>query len=105
MTIRLLAILILLALAPTALAADDTRNAVFNERVRSLQLFEGDSPFAVVGAAAMTLGDDCGIRVEFDILADDRQYLRYSITHCNADWRPSGLAYMEYVDGLSLIHI
>lgn len=101
MTIRLLAILILLALAPTALAADDTRNAVYNERVRSLQLFEGDSPFAVVGAAAMTLGDDSGIRVEFDILADDRQYLRYSVTHCNADWRPSGLAYMEYVDGFN----
>lgn len=101
MKIRLLAILILLAVAPRALAADDTRNAVYNERVRSLQVFEGDALFTEPGTAAMVLGDDRGIRVEFDILADDRQYLRYSVTHCNADWRPSGLAYMEYVDGFN----
>ena len=99
MKIRLLAILILLA--PRALAADDTRNAVYDEHVRSLQVFEGDALFTEPGTAAMVLGDDCGIRVEFDILADDRQYLRYSVTHCNADWRPSGLAYMEYVDGFN----
>ena len=101
MKIRLLAILIFLALAPRALAADDTRNAVYDEHVRSLQVFEGDALFTEPGTAAMVLGDDCGIRVEFDILADDRQYLRYSVTHCNADWRPSGLAYMEYVDGFN----
>ena len=101
MKIRLLAILILLALAPRALAADDTRNAVYDEHVRSLQVFEGDALFTEPGTAAMVLGDDRGIRVEFDILADDRQYLRYSVTHCNADWRPSGLAYMEYVDGFN----
>lgn len=103
MTIRLLTILLLIAVAPRAIAAgnSDSRNAVYNERVRSLQIFEGDSPLAEAGTAAMVLGDERGIRVEFDILADDRQYLRYSISHRNADWRQSALAYMEYVDGFN----
>ena len=65
----------------------DTMTGVFDERVKSLQVrLDGDN-FA---APVVVLGTPDRIVINFDILAEDRDYLRYSLTHCNAFWQPSG---------------
>lgn len=79
-------------------AADDTRAGIFNDRFRSLQVKVAENPLAppIINLAA---GDR--IVVSFDELAEDRHYLRYSLTHCNADWLPSRLVELEYLDGFN----
>lgn len=76
----------------------DTMTGVFDERIKSLRVsFDGNdfAPLVVV------MGSRDAIRVEFDELAEDRSYLRYSLTHCNANWQPSGLAESEYLNGFN----
>ena len=92
-----------LALAATATAAVDTGNGVFNERLRTLQVRDSSTPpdWQLPGAALMVLGTPGTVTVEFDVLGDDREYLRYELVHCNADWQPSSLAYIEYLDGFN----
>ena len=41
------------------------------------------------------------LTVEFDELSSERRYMRYSLTHCNADWQPSGLVESEYLEGFN----
>lgn len=42
------------------------------------------------------------ISINFDHLGEDSyNYLRYKITHCNADWTPSSLSEIEYMNGFS----
>ena len=76
----------------------DTMTGVFNERIKSLQVkLEGDD-FA---APIVVFGTDDRIVISFDHLAEDREYFRYSLTHCNASWRPSGLVDSEFLDGFN----
>lgn len=79
----------------------DTANAIFNERISTLEVRSTASAYAMPGPPVMVQGSGDGITVEFDHLAEDREYLRYSITHCNADWQPSSLSYIEYLDGFN----
>ncbi len=41
------------------------------------------------------------IIISFDELAEDVRYMSYSLIHCNADWRPSALSELEYLDGFN----
>lgn len=101
MKLRAIYVIVLMLACAGVHAATDTSTRVFGEKVRTLQVFEGESLLTHAGIPAMMLDDDRGIRVEFDILGDDRDYLRYELVHCNRDWRPSGLAYVEYLDGFN----
>lgn len=96
--------LICLTLILTALGAwaADTGNAVLTDRVRSLQLRSVYDQFPMAGDPSVVI-DDPGdaVIVSFDVLGDDRNYLRYELVHCNADWQPSALAYIEYLDGFN----
>lgn len=42
------------------------------------------------------------LTIGFDALREDRDYLRYSISHCNADWTNSQLIDSELFDGFNL---
>ncbi|MBD5234228.1 MAG: DUF5103 domain-containing protein [Bacteroidales bacterium] len=76
----------------------DTMTGVFSERIKSLQVnLEGDA-FAMPVAV---LNTPDRITVSFDHLAEDREYFRYSLTHCNASWQPSGLVESEFLDGFN----
>lgn len=97
-----LALALVLAAAVSVSAAVDTSVRVNDSRVRSLQVQSTADAYPLPGVPAMLLGDDMnGIVVSFDILAEDRDYLRYDLIHCNADWQPSSLAYVEYLDGFN----
>ncbi|MCD8393670.1 MAG: DUF5103 domain-containing protein [Bacteroidales bacterium] len=86
------------ALPVWAWAVEDTSTQVFDMRVKSLQVkYEGDA----LAPAVVTLGGGDRIVVDFDRLGEERDYLRYSLTHCNADWQPSRLVELEYLDGFN----
>lgn len=80
--------------------AIDTSTTIFHPQVRSLLLRCAEVRFATPDIPVINL-DNQRLTVEFDMLEEDRRYLRYDITHCNADWQPSGLAYIEYLDGFN----
>ena len=41
------------------------------------------------------------VRITFDELADSHRYLRYSLEHCDAQWRPEGLVDSEFMDSFN----
>ena len=45
------------------------------------------------------LDNDDRLIISFDMFAEQNEYLEYQIIHCNADWTPSALSVMEYLDG------
>ncbi len=53
------------------------------------------------GSAIMELGGSGGIVVSFDQLADDRQYMRYELIHCDSQWRPESIVDSQYLDGFN----
>ena len=78
--------------------AADTMTGVFKDRVKSLQTaVNGD----VLAPPVIMLGTSDRITFTFDHLAEDREFLRYSLVHCNADWQPSQLVSTEYLDGFN----
>jgi len=79
----------------------DTGNAIFNDKVRTLQVHTASAPDGITGMPVIIVGNEDAVIVEFDHLDTDRQYLRYSLTHCDSQWQPDGLAYVEYLDGFN----
>lgn len=99
--VKYLCTITFLALGYIAAMAADTGNMIFNERIRTLEVRNTSSDYALPGPPVIIMGSGDGVTVEFDHLAEDREYLRYEIVHCNADWQPSTLSYIEYLDGFN----
>lgn len=78
--------------------AADTMTGVFDENIKSLQVRLFGDDFA---PAIAVLGTDDRIIISFDELSDDREFFRYSLVHCNANWQPSGLLDSEFLDGFN----
>ncbi len=100
MDMKRLALLIITAalFAAAARPATDTMTGIFNERIKSLQIKLDGDDFAM---PVIVLNSPDRIRISFDHLAEDREYFRYSLTHCNAMWQPSGLVDSEFLDGFN----
>ena len=91
-------IFVVAAIAASAQSLVDTSTQVFDSSFKSLKVaVEGNDYVAPV----VLLGGDSRIRVEFDQISPEMQYLRYSVMHCDADWQPSMLVDSEYVDGFN----
>lgn len=86
--------------AATASAAENTLTGIFNPSCRTLTVeVNGDRlapPVITADNPSETL------TVGFDILSDEREYLRYSIYHCDADWSLSNITDNEVFDGFNL---
>ncbi len=79
--------------------AEDTQTSIFNPNFHTLQInVEGNE----LSPPIITLNSDDIITISFDEIAEDRRYMRYSLVHCDAQWRPSGLVDSEFVDGFNL---
>ncbi len=99
-TIRLLCATLIL-LAANGITAQDAapyRTQTFGFDWRTLQVQVEDNPLA---PPVITLGESNRITISFDHLAEDATYLQYSVIHCDADWRPSQLSELEYMEGLN----
>lgn len=102
---RVVSLLLLSLLSVATVAsrtAADTSTAVFSPDIRSLTVnIEGNR----LAPPVLTLGGDDRLVVGFDMMGDERQYLRYSIDHCNADWTPGELVDAEVFDGFNYADI
>lgn len=92
----------LLMLAAGAQGRVDTRPIIFDSNVRSLKLSLESNMY--IPPILMLNGND-RLVVNFDYLGYDVHYLRYSVTHCNANWQPSQLVESEYVSGFNYADI
>lgn len=45
------------------------------------------------------------INISFDELGDEPNWISYRIIHCDADWRPSQLSELDYLDGFNQVSI
>ena len=92
----------LMVFAVMAQGKVDTRAHIFDNNVRSLKVCLASNMY--IPPVLMMNSDDC-LLVNFDYIDYDVHYLRYSVTHCNADWQPSQLIESEYVSGFNYADI
>ena len=80
----------------------DTRTHIFDSNVRSLKVCLANNMYM---PPILMLGGNNPLVVSFDYLDYEVHYLRYSVTHCNANWQPSSLLESEYVSGFNYADI
>lgn len=76
----------------------DTMNGIFKERVRTVVVRHGDDLFA---PPVTVLGARDFLDISFDVLNEDRDFLRFRVVRCDANWQPSRIAESEWLDGFN----
>lgn len=93
------AAVILLSVTPFTLSfGADTSTGVFDPLVKTLSVRNSDFFMA---PNVIRMGSDDHLTINFDIIGDSHEYLRYRLIHCNADWQPSRLLESEFIDGFN----
>ncbi len=92
----------LMTVAVVAQNKVDTRTIIFDNNVRSLKVCLASNMYI---PPILMMNSDDRLLINFDYLDYDVHYLRYSVTHCNADWQPSQLVESEYVSGFNYADI
>ena len=82
----------------TAWGAVDTSTSVFAPDIKTLTVKNPDNFMA---SPVIRLGTADRLWINFDILEEDNEYLRYRLIHCNSDWQPSRLLESEYIRGFN----
>ena len=72
-------------------------NVVYDKDYRTVQFYKGSWE---MNFPTLTLQQTSLLTLEFDKLGDEAPDLAVRIIHCNADWRPSELIPVEYMEGL-----
>ena len=99
MTIRTITAYCALALAIAANGQRvDTMTGISNDYIKTLQVTLNEDELA---PAVMILNSEDRLTFSFDHISTDREYLRYELVHCNANWQPSGLVDSEFLDGFN----
>lgn len=91
-------VLISLIVVAATVEARDTMDGIFNEHVKTVRIaVDGDyfaPPVAIMGTGSQ-------LNVSFDHISDDREFLRYRVVRCDADWRPSTISENQWLDGFN----
>lgn len=69
-----------------------------SSNISSLQMLLNDD---WVKPPVITLGSDDELLFSFDELSHTYKRFTYHITHCNADWTPSDMHVIDYIDGFN----
>lgn len=77
----------------------DTMNGAFTDRVRTVEVRAAGGDF--FAPPMVTLGSADRLDISFDVLNDDRDYLRYRVVRCDANWQPSSIAENEWLQGFN----
>ena len=72
------------------------REVVMDPNVKTIQLYREGWPLSY---PVMNLTGDVPLVLEFDDLSGEPSTYYYKVFHCNADWTPSNLTEMEYLEG------
>lgn len=62
-------------------------------RIATVQVYQEASRYL---PPVITLGSGRGLVAIFDTMGPEQCYLRYSLTHCDAQWQPSRISEVEY---------
>ena len=89
---------ILLLLAGMTSAGHAQSNKVYDSMIHTLQTIVNDN---WLHDDVITLGTDDKVTISFDHLTHDYHRFEYNIVHCNADWTPSDLFEVDYMDGFN----
>lgn len=73
-------------------------NKVYNPMIHTLQTIVNDD---WLHDDVITLGSDDWVCISFDHFTHDYHRFTYKIVHCNADWTPSDLFEIDYMDGFN----
>jgi len=73
-------------------------NKVYSPTIHTLQTIVNDD---WLHDDVITLGTDDWVTISFDHLTHDYHRFIYKIVHCNADWTPSDLFEVDYMDGFN----
>ena len=73
-------------------------NKVYHPMIHTLQTVVNDDWLL---DDVITLGTDDWVSISFDHFSHDYHRFIYRIVHCNADWTPSGLFEVDYMDGFN----
>lgn len=71
---------------------------VYKKHIKTALLHPEGHP---VGFPAIKLNGSGKLHLSFDDLEGGTKDFTYTIVHCNADWKPSELTDMEYIDGFN----
>lgn len=96
--IKALIVIFIAIHAVNAWGETDTRQKCFNPEFTSLQVRVNgiaDAPAVIIAGSSDRLS------VSFDELSTQARNLRWSLTHCNAQWQPEELSDFEFTDGLN----
>lgn len=72
------------------------REMVLDHSVATVQLYRQGWPMSY---PVIRLSGDVPLVLEFDDLSKEQPTFTYRVIHCNADWRPSDLSEMDYLEG------
>ena len=73
-------------------------NKVYHPMIHTLQTIVNDD---WLHDDVITLGTDDWVTISFDHFTHDYHRFTYRIVHCNADWTPSDLFEVDYMDGFN----
>ncbi len=74
------------------------KDFVYKDYIKTATLFPKDYP---IGFPIMGLGKREILSLSFDDMEGGVKDYSYTVVHCNADWQPSDLNDMEYIDGFN----
>lgn len=92
------ALVALIISAKGTCAPNNTMTGIFNEDFRTLTTEVDGNRLA---PPVITLDGSQTLTIGFDALREERDYLRYSIYHCDANWRLSDVVDTEVFDGFN----
>lgn len=93
---KLPSLLILLLLTCPTLQAQ--QNMVNSNSINTLQVMVNGEWGSV---PIITLGSDDRLEISFDEMSHNYHRYTYYLSHCNADWSPSSLFEIDYLDGIN----
>lgn len=74
------------------------RTGAMHPDIKTLRISNESDPHQL---PLLELGSGQQLEISFDELASDPDRIAYRIVHCDADWTPSRISEMEYLDGFN----
>ncbi len=108
---QLFLFIFILFLSKTLTASEDIRYEDFTyvDYIRTVQLYGNEvtravlpvGTFSIPSLPSLVLGQRNQLTLSFDELRQSGNSYYYSFIHCNADWTPSVLSELEYIEGFT----
>ena len=96
------AILMMIFLPLKAQDAQVFENGIFQDNIKTVLFHASRDQLA---DPIIRLGSSDRLVLRFDDLDADVKRYFYTVVHCDADWRPSGLEKHEFIDGFDMEEI